>query len=316
MKTLAEQIESLYHIPVQPQGAAWTVTEAYTFCRTLTLSHYENFPVGSLLVPRSLRRHVHAIYAFARIADDFADEPCYEGQRLERLEDWDAQLQEAYQGRAYHPVFLALAQTVNELDLPLALFRDLLTAFKMDVTVKRYETFDDVLGYCRYSANPVGRLILCLFDHRDPQLFAYSDCICTALQLANFWQDVAIDLKKNRIYIPRADQAECGYSELELFHHVYDARFQRLMHRQVQRTWALFEEGFPLVEHVPFPLSAELRFTWLGGVTILARTRQSVYRVFDRRPQLTKMDFLRLGWRSLWPLFRVKEKRRAEFASG
>jgi len=301
-----ETISSMYQLSDRPAGERWTLEEAYAFCRNLTVSHYENFPVGSMLVPKEKRPYVYAIYAFARISDDFADEAQYEGRRLDYLNGWDHLLDEAYQGKAEHPVFMALADAVEKCDLPIDLFRGLLRAFKQDVTVKRYDTLESVIQtYCRFSADPVGRLILCLFDYRDEELFHLSDCICSALQLTNFWQDVAIDLKKDRVYIPQTMMRSANYGMDELFAHVYDTRFQEIMRELVERTWRMFDEGYPLVERVRWPLNAELRFTWLGGVTILSRTRKSEYNVFEKRPALSKWDFIQSGGRSLFRIGRM-----------
>ncbi len=297
-----EALIPLYNLRIEQPRQGWSVEESYAFCRRLTHAHYENFPVGSILIPKRLRPHVHAIYAFARMSDDFSDEPYYEGQRMERLEEWDHLLQECYQGRAEHPVFIALRQTVKELDLPKQLFSDLLTAFKMDVTKSRYQNWNEVLNYCQYSANPVGRLILHLFDYRDEERFHWSDCICTALQLANFWQDVEIDLRKDRIYIPQDDMNTYRYSEDLLFQHRYDERYIQIMRKQAKRAWDLFDEGYPLLENVHFPLSMELRFTWLGGTGILHRTALCNYNVFQQRPKLTKTDFLKLGFQSFFSI--------------
>lgn len=304
-----ETICSMYKLSDRPAGERWTLEEAYAFCRNLTVSHYENFPVGSMLVPKEKRPYVYAIYAFARISDDFADEAAYEGRRLDYLNGWDNLLSDAYQGQAEHPVFLALADAVEKCALPIDLFRGLLHAFKQDVTVKRYDTLESVIqNYCRFSADPVGRLILHLFDYRDEELFHLSDCICTALQLTNFWQDVAIDLLKDRVYIPQDTMRSAGYSMDELFAHVYDRRFQDMMRELVERTWKLFDEGYPLVERARWPLNAELRFTWLGGVTILSRTRRSEYDVFEKRPALSKWDYILSGGRSLFRIGRTHRR--------
>ncbi len=304
-----ETIQSLYQLRERPAGTRWTLEEAYSFCRKLTVSHYENFPVGSLLLPKAKRPHVYAIYAFARVADDFADEPLYEGSRLEYLNGWEILLEESYQGRADHPIFMALADSAQKLDLPMDLFRDLLQAFKRDVTVNRYETLDSVITkYCRYSANPVGRLILRLFDYRDEEQMILSDHLCTALQLTNFWQDVTIDLQKDRVYIPQNLMRSENYTEEDLFARVYDERFQRIMRFLTAQTWNLFDRGYPLVEQVRWPLNAELRFTWLGGVTILSRVAQNQYNVFDHRPTLNQWDYVISGGRSLLGIGRIRNR--------
>lgn len=315
MHATFEALEPLYNLRITPPKHGWTLEESYRFCRRLTHAHYENFPVGSVLIPKKLRPHVHAIYAFARMSDDFSDEAFYDGQRMERLDEWDAMLQECCRGKAEHPVFIALGQTIKELELDLQLFRDLITAFKMDVTTSRYQDWDHVLHYCRHSANPVGRLILLLFGYRDEIILHWSDCICTALQLANFWQDVAIDLKKDRIYIPKSAMQEFGYSEEDLFNQIYDERYKKLMRKMVLQTWVLFDEGYPLLMNVPFPLSAELRFTWLGGTGILHRTVLCQYNVFDHRPKLSKWDFVSMGMQSFFSIKKKRENLRHLFAA-
>lgn len=270
------------------------VSAAYDFCQGLANSHYENFPVASRLLPKRLRRHVAALYAFARIADDFADEPEYEGVRRERLEDWREQLAGAGAGTPRHPVFLALGNTLKELDLPRELFDDLLSAFLQDLEKKRYATFDEVLDYCRRSANPVGRIVLMIHGFRDQERLSYSDAICTALQLTNFWQDLSVDLKKDRIYIPEEDMRANSYSEADLRMGVVNENFRNLMRFELKRTRALFEQGRPLAESLPWPLSWEIRLTWLGGTQILRRIRRQGCDTLSRRPTLTNWDWIPL----------------------
>lgn len=272
---------------------------AYSFCARLAAVHYENFPVASRLLPARLRRHVAVLYAFARIADDFADEPEYEGERRERLLDWRRQLVDAGRRPASHPVFLALGHTLKELDLPVEPFDDLLSAFLQDVEKKRYATFDEVLDYCRRSANPVGRIVLMIHGCRSPELFRYSDAVCTALQLANFWQDLGVDLKKDRIYIPEEDFKSFGYSEADLRMGVVNEKFLSLMKFELGRTRALFEEGRPLPGKLPWPLSWEIRLTWLGGREILRKIRKMSFDTLSARPALTKWDWIPLLARSV-----------------
>lgn len=287
----------------EPCHAACSVSEAFAYCERMARTHYENFPVGSLLVPRRLRPHVYSIYAFARTADDFADEgydtPLGLSERLQALADWQRQLEDCDAGRAAHPVFIALAETVSELQLPVQLFRDLLSAFTQDVTKRRYADFDEVLDYCRRSANPVGRLILLLFGYRDQRLHELSDRICTALQLANFWQDVAVDLQKDRVYLPQDEMARFGYSEAQLQAREFNARFAALMKYQVERTRALFMAGRPLPELVRGRLRYELRLTWHGGMRILEQIEGQGYDTLSRRPKITKTDKLRLLLRTI-----------------
>ncbi|OGG54844.1 MAG: squalene synthase HpnC [Candidatus Handelsmanbacteria bacterium RIFCSPLOWO2_12_FULL_64_10] len=226
------------------------MAEAYAHCERITRAHYENFPVASRLLPKALRPHVCAVYAFARAADDFSDEAAHEGERLDRLNEWEALLSACLKDETAHPVFVALGDTIRRCDLPVQPLRDLLTAFRMDVTTRRHPTFDDLLHYCRYSANPVGRVVLGLFGLRDPDLAAWSDRICTALQLTNFWQDIAIDLRKERIYLPQADMEQFGVSEEDLFLGHTTPAFVRLLRFEVARTRDLFHQGLPLVSEM------------------------------------------------------------------
>src|SRR5262245_33717018 len=227
-------------------GATLTGHQARAYCARLARDHYENFPVASWLVPKHQRPAVQAIYAFARVADDFADEAPYEGQRLERLDEWERLLHDCFRGRAIDPVFVALREAVLGFALPLQPFRDLLTAFRMDVTKKRYESEADLLEYCRLSANPRGRLMLMVFGRDDEALRKRSDAICTALQLANHWQDVAIDLKKDRIYIPEEALRRFAVGEDDLRSGRATEAFRALMRDRVERTRALFAAGRPL----------------------------------------------------------------------
>ena len=283
-----------YETPLRDPG---DVAGAYGFCQALASSHYENFPVASRLLPRKLRKHVAALYAFARIADDFSDEAEYEGVRRERLEDWRAQLHDRAHPR--HPVFLALNHTMRELDLPVEPFDDLLSAFLQDTEKRRYATFEELLDYCRRSANPVGRIVLMIHGYRSQELFELSDHICTALQLANFWQDVSVDLKKDRIYIPEEDFRQFGYSEADLRMGLVSEKFVGLLKFQVNRTRALFEQGRPLPNRLGFPLSWEIRLTWLGGREVLRKIKNQGFDTVSARPALSKWDWLPLIARSL-----------------
>src|SRR5436853_3194948 len=279
-------------------GRQWTMAAAYQFCEQLARSHYENFPVGSVLVPKPLRQHFYSIYAFARTADDFADEG-YDEQhspqaRLALLDEWRRMLRDSEQGRATHPVFIALAETRRQFDLPLALFEDLLSAFSQDVVMRRYETFAQLLDYCRRSANPIGRLILLLFGYRDEALARWSDDICTALQLANHWQDVRVDLAKDRIYLPAEDLAKFGLTYTDVQQQVVSEPFIALMKHEVKRARELFTHGKPLCLTVSGRLGLELRAVWTGGTRILDRIEADGYAVFTRRPVITTSDKLRV----------------------
>jgi hydroxysqualene synthase len=291
------------------------IRAAYAECRKLARRHYENFPVASRLVPSDKRDALAAIYAFARGADDLADQPKVSA-RLERLAEWRANLRacvlgepgSAYPGVARSlagevgPVFLALGDTVRRFALSEEHFENLLRAFESDVRQNRHPNFDSLLAYSSGSANPVGRLVLELFGHRDARLFELSDSICTALQLTNFWQDVGVDLARDRVYVPMEDLARFGVSLDALRDGRLDEGWRRLMAIEVRRTRELFERGRGLPEKVVPELRRQLRLTWLGGTTILERIEAADFDVFNRRPKLTRLDFARLYWRARRPL--------------
>ena len=277
-----------------------TLEQAYRYCGWLTYRHYENFPVASWILPKASRPHIAAIYAFARSADDFADESRYQGRSMELLESWRRALHSCANGQQRaegHPIFLALGNTIRKCQLPVQWLDDLLTAFTMDVTKRRYATWEELLGYCRYSANPVGRLVLTVFGIRDPQLHLYSDRICTALQLANHCQDLRIDLARDLLYIPQTLLAQYGVTEEELKNLAarpepsgklrMTGKFQALMAELVRRARELFDEGAPLIGRACGRLRFELKLTLLGGRTILDRIESAQYDVFRRRPVLS-----------------------------
>ena len=278
-------------------SAAITLDEAFAHCEARVRGHYENFPVG-LWVPREKRRYVHAIYAFARAADDFADERMYEGMRAEKLDQWEARLHAAYEGRADDPIFMALAETVRTLAVPKELLLDLLSAFRQDTVKGRYATWEELHDYCRRSANPVGRLVLLLFGYREPALLPLSDSVCTALQLANHWQDLAVDLRKDRIYVPRQLLDRFGVKEWDLNAGRLTEAFKGLMAELLSRTRALFDDGRPLCDRVGRDLRFELRLTWLGGSGILDLIESVGYDVFRRRPSYGLAGKLALAWRA------------------
>jgi hydroxysqualene synthase len=281
-----------------------TVRAAYAECRRLARRHYENFPVASFLVPRDKRDALAAIYAFARYADDVADEPGRGDApvRLQVIAEWRAKLNDCFAGKAEHPVFIALGDAVQEFRLSQVNLDNLLRAFESDVRTNRHPDFDSLLAYCTCSANPVGRLVLELFDHRSPDLAELSDHICTALQLTNFWQDVRVDFERDRIYLPLQDLNAFGYSLDDLRAHRVDERWVRLMRHEFARTRELFEQGRALPEKVRPELRRQLRLTWLGGVEILNRIEAAGFDVFRRRPSLHTGDFLRLYFRARSPL--------------
>ena len=291
-------------IPAESPSFAGTLDEAYAHCQRMAETHYENFPVGSLLIPKAKRKHVYSIYAFARTADDFADEGyestgLTEAHRLAALNDWQRRLEDCYVGNADHPVFVALAATIKELNLPVKLLSDLLSAFRQDVSKRQYASFGEVLDYCTRSANPVGRLILLLFDYRDERLHQLSDYICTALQLANFWQDVSVDIGKDRVYLPEDEMARFGVSVDDLREGRFSERYAALLKFQVDRTWELFRLGRPLPEAVSGRLKYELRLTWFGGTRILVRIEELGYDTLNRRPTISTFDKLRILARTI-----------------
>jgi squalene synthase HpnC len=294
--------------------------EAFAYCAEVTNAHYENFPVASLFLPKEKRPYIQSIYAFARQADDYADEGNRRNEeRLALLDSWERQLKCCYEPLApsedTHPVFVALRETVRRLDIPIEPLLDLLTAFKMDVTKNRFTTFDEVLHYCRHSANPVGRLVLIIFGYRNEELWKLSDHICTALQLTNFWQDIAVDFQKNRIYIPQVDLERFGYTERDFSGSTVDDRFTALLRFEIERTRELFYNGAELPTLVDKDLRLELKLVWFGGLTILKKIERLRYDVFRRRPAihagnklaiflnaLFRRELAKYGKTSIWDL--------------
>jgi len=266
----------------------------------MSVGHYENFPVASMLLPKRLRPAVATIYWFARTADDFADEgDDPPAERLARLDDYRTELARIDEGLApQSPRFVELAAVIRHHALPLAPFRDLLDAFSQDVLKRRYGTFDEVLDYCRRSANPVGRLMLRLFGTADPADVARSDAICTALQLVNFWQDVALDWRKGRIYLPQDEMARFGVSERHLAEARTDQAWQGLMSFQTSRARALLESGAPLARTLPGRIGWELRLVVQGGLRILERIDRAHGDVFRHRPALRAPDWPLMLWRA------------------
>lgn len=263
---------------------------AEDYCARLTRGHYENFPVASFLVPRGLRPAVRAVYAFARTADDFADEPEHEGRRLALLDAWERLLRSAFAGRAEHPVFVALAQASERHRLPLRPFLDLLAAFRQDVTKSSYETWDELAGYCRLSADPVGRLMLHLFEKDDPGLLPLSDALCTGLQLANHWQDVREDRRRGRVYIPREAMRRHGVVESDLDAPRAGRAFGALMDDLVGRARDSFGAARGLPRRAGGRLGWQLRLTWLGGMRILEKVEAAGGDVLAHPPRLGYED--------------------------
>ena len=276
------------------QQKRWTFDESLAYTKWLATSHYENFHVVSFLLPKRLHQDFYNVYSFCRWADDLGDEIGDTTESLRLLNWWRAELERMYAGEAEHPVFQSLRDTVGRHELPMEPFSDLIRAFIHDQTVTRYRNWDDVLSYCRYSANPVGRLLLYLCGYRDAERQRLSDATCTGLQLANFWQDISVDLKKDRVYIPQAVMAAHGYSDAELFAGVEDSRFQAVMRDAVDRARSLFMAGLPLARTVDRRLSVDLELFSRGGMLVLAKIERQDYRVLHNRPAVSKLERVRL----------------------
>jgi hydroxysqualene synthase len=281
--------------------------DPYAVCFDIARAHYENFPVASWLLPRAMRRHVAAVYAFARVADDFADEgELPPGERHARLDRWEQHLRATVlglpvSGDTEAEIFAAVGQTIAECRLPVDLFTDLLSAFHQDVDVKRYATWVDLLDYCRRSANPVGRLVLRISGRHDEALDASSDAFCSALQLTNFWQDLERDWKKGRVYLPGDVMSAHGTGDGAIALRAMTPALRAALADAATRTRALFERGRYVCERVSGRLGVELRATWLGGTRILDRLERSGFDVFHARPALGLIDAVPLSARLiLW----------------
>ena len=279
-----------YAIPERPPSLA----EARAYCQRLARSHYENFHVATWFLPERLRPHFYSVYAYCRISDDLGDEVGDPEAALALLDEWEAELDACYAGAPRHPVFVALAETVRTCDLPRQPFADLLQAFRQDQTVSRYATFDYLLGYCRYSANPVGRIVLYVCGYRDPERQQLSDFTCTALQLANFWQDVTVDYAKGRIYLPIEDMVRFGVSEQDLALHRPTPAFLEMMRFQVARTREWFARGLPLATMVDRELALDIELFSRGGQEILNAIERQGYDVLRARPVISRPRKLKL----------------------
>ena len=280
-----------------------TLKNAYAECLHMAQSHYENFPVASRLLPKHLRQPIAVIYAFARRADDFADEGNLSNEkRIAALSDFGNKLNRIEQNQEVDDVtFIALADVIKQHQLPISLFHDLLTAFKMDVTKTRYANFGEVMEYCRYSANPIGRLLLHLNNAASPQNLGYSDAICSALQLTNFLQDISQDLdESDRIYIPLDEMEQYGVSEEDIRNKITNPASRNLIQFQIQRTRKLMQSGAPLGKVLKGRMGLELRLTIMGGSRILYKLNQQQNDVFSR-PRLSKWD---IGW-VIWKALRA-----------
>ena len=283
-----------YRIP----ATAPSLEEARQYCERLAKSHYENFSVATRFLPKRLRQHFYNVYAYCRISDDLGDEVGDPQQSLELLEQWETELNACYAGSPKHPVFVALAETVKQCSIPKHEFSDLLIAFRQDQTVTRFETFNDVLAYCRYSANPVGHLVLYLCGYRDVERQRLSDYTCTALQLANFWQDVSVDYGKGRIYLPLEDLRRFGVTGDEIAGRRATPQFVAMMKFEVERARDWFARGLPLVKMVNRELAVDLELFSRGGQEILNAIERQGYDVLRARPEISKPRKLMLVLRA------------------
>jgi squalene synthase HpnC len=285
-----------YAIPEQAPSLA--VAEEY--CRRLARTHYENFSVASWFLPKRLRQDFFNVYAYCRISDDLGDEVGDANASLRLLDQWEAELNACYEGNPRHPVFVALAETVRKCEIPKQTFVDLLTAFRQDQRVTRYSTFEDVVGYCCNSANPVGRLVLHVCGYHDAERQALSDFTCTALQLANFWQDVSDDYGKGRIYLPAEDLRRFGVSEEDIAERRNTSAFCDMLRFEVERARDWFERGLPLIKMVDRELAIDLELFSRGGQEILDAIESQGYNVLGRRPAISKSRKLALVARAAW----------------
>jgi len=265
---------------------------AARYCKSLAEGHYENFPVFLPLFKPAQREALAAIYTFARTADDFADEPCFDGLRGRLLDGWESQLRKCFDGNSSHPAFIALARSRQEFDLPLEPFLNLLDAFRQDCRVKQYETFDDLLDYCRRSANPVGRLVLRVMGIHSDETVRWSDSICTALQLINFWQDLSVDIPRDRLYLPLEDLNRFELRSDRLTDRQYRKKTAALMEFEIGRTKDILTAGKPLVHHAPYPSKIYFAGVYTGGMAVLRMTSMLGPEAMVRRPSLRIRDLL------------------------
>ncbi|MCH9654489.1 MAG: squalene synthase HpnC [Planctomycetes bacterium] len=289
----------------QGTDAPVSLKQAQHYCRKVALGHYENFPVVSWALPRELRSHFFNVYAFCRWADDLGDEVQGADASLKLLNWWRSQLEHCYQmisgtqgdddpgspDMRLHPVFIALKPTIVEFDLPQQAFEDLIQAFEQDQRLCEYQTFEQLLEYCQKSANPVGRLVLHLCRTVSPHTLAWSDSICTGLQLANFWQDVSRDFAIGRVYLPVEDCQRFGYTRAQLESNEYNEHFEKLMQFEVHRARQFLLDGLPLIPHLPGRLQMDIDLFARGGLNILNRIEGLQFDVWKKRPVVSRFDF-------------------------
>ncbi|HZZ72937.1 MAG TPA: squalene synthase HpnC [Pirellulales bacterium] len=287
-----------------------TPEAARDYCRRLAQTHYENFKVGSWFLPARLRAHFYPIYAYCRWADDLADEVGDPARSESLLNWWEHELDACYAGTATHPVFVALRETIEEFDIPAEPFRDLLTAFRQDQRQTRYATADELLGYCRHSADPVGRLVLYLGRCHTPRRVALSNSICSGLQWINFCQDVRRDYERGRIYLPHETWRVAGYDEAQFAKQAANEAFRRLLKIEVDRAAELLQGGRDLPGLMPRGLRWQMALFLQGGLAIVRKIRDLDYDVWSQRPVLTKRDKLGIAWQSWRNLPAAAEERR------
>jgi squalene synthase HpnC len=279
-----------YVAQMATDSTTYPETEALAYTRWLATHHYENFQIVSFLLPKRLHQDFYNVYSFCRWADDLGDEIGDRGQSLKLLAWWRGELRAMYEGNASHPVFVALRSTVSKFEIPMAPFDRLIQAFEQDQHVKQYENWEDVFGYCANSANPVGHLVLYLCGYRDGERQRLSDHTCTALQLANFWQDVTVDMAKDRVYLPLALLRKHDYGVDELFACRYNERFESVMREAVDVAQNLFENGLPLIGTVDRRLALDLELFSRGGMRVLRKIRERNYNVLTARPTISKWE--------------------------
>jgi squalene synthase HpnC len=296
--------------PQSPPTIVGGLSHARSYCTRVARSHYENFTVASVLLPRKLLPHFHAVYAYCRWADDLADETAGGAESLALLDWWRGELNAAYDGEPRHPVLVALRETARRFGIPRRLFLDLLVAFEQDQRKKSYATFDELLDYCKNSANPVGRLVLHLFECFDEERGRLSDEVCTGLQLANFWQDVARDHSIGRVYLPEEDRRRFGYGEEDLAARRFTPAFRNLMRHEVERTRGYFDRGRALLPRLPRRARIDVTLFVRGGEATLNAIEAVDYDVWVARPTVSKRRKARLLLQSIWEVARASTIRR------
>jgi squalene synthase HpnC len=262
----------------------------YGYCEALCRARHHNYPVASMFARSALRKHIFALFAFARVADDFADEPSYEGRRVRELDRWEEQLHAAYRATAEHPVFVALAETADRFALPITEFTELMSGFRTDLERRRYATFDELRGYTRQAAEPIGRLLLYIGGYRAPELHAFAEDMATAIAVARLVQDIPSDWARGRVYVPAQDLRHFGVTEADIATRRVSPAVGNLIRYEVARTRALFERSRPLVDVVGADLAVELALTWHGGMRILDKIEDVGARSFAQRPHLGQLD--------------------------